>query len=138
MAEKGDGSTTATNTVCAKLTNFGSARELPPSGKRTVTMAATSATTSDSLRYTAPEMFLNGECGIESDIFSWGLVSYEILSQAKPFGAITEFTSDLYRIAVCQQELRPEDARAVLRVKRDAQQHRDDRDDTNAVIDATV
>ena len=56
------------------------------------------------LRYMAPEVFLNKKYGLECDIFSWSIVSYEVLSQAKPY---EDLTPDAYRVMVCQQGLRP-------------------------------
>lgn len=89
-----------TNSV--QIFDFGLSRELP--------QLDTSAPFSMSgkvgtLRYMAPEVATNQAYNISSDVYSWAIVSYELLSLEKPFDG---WTRDLHADLVCKRGLRPE------------------------------
>jgi hypothetical protein len=56
------------------------------------------------MRYMSPEICLNQLYGLEADIYSWSIVSYEILTKTRPYD---DMTPDLYHTLVCQQGIRP-------------------------------
>jgi len=94
------GFSAATNSV--QIFDFGLSRELP--------YLDTSAPFSMSgkvgtLRYMAPEVATNQAYNISSDVYSWAIVSYELLSLEKPFDG---WTRDLHAELVCGRGIRPE------------------------------
>jgi serine/threonine protein kinase len=105
-----------------KLFDFGLCRELPvPSSESASTNTNNSSNNNNNvdpnerfqlsgmvgtMRYMAPEVCLNQPYNRDCDIYSWSIVSWEILSQAKPFET---FTPDLYTTLVCMQGVRPTD-----------------------------
>merc|ERR1711957_1061032 len=56
------------------------------------------------IRYMSPEVYLNKPYGLESDIYSWSIVCYEILTKSRPYN---NMTPDLFHSLVCQQGVRP-------------------------------
>jgi serine/threonine protein kinase len=58
------------------------------------------------LRYMAPEVCLNEQYGLEADIYSFGIVAWEIWTTNLPY---EELTPDLYRDWVCIHGYRPPD-----------------------------
>ena len=56
--------------------------------KRTVAEAQTLAG-SDSLRYATPEQASGGNADARSDVYSWGMIAYEMLSGSHPFAGRT-------------------------------------------------
>jgi len=58
------------------------------------------------IRYMAPEVCLSRPYNQDCDIYSWSILAWEILSQAKPF---LSFTPALYVDLVCKQGIRPTD-----------------------------
>ena len=58
------------------------------------------------LRYMAPEVCLNQQYGLEADIYSFGIVAWEIWTTNLPY---EELTPDLYRDWVCIHGYRPPD-----------------------------
>jgi serine/threonine protein kinase len=105
-----------------KLFDFGLCRELPvPSSESESASAHNNSNNNNNvdpnerfqlsgmvgtMRYMAPEVCLNQPYNRDCDIYSWSIVSWEILSQAKPFET---FTPDLYAKLVCMQGVRPTD-----------------------------
>src|SRR5215471_16031073 len=69
----------------AKLLDFGLARMLEPSGEVTQTMAHPGAPILTPA-YASPEQALNHPITVASDIFSLGVVLYELLTGKRPFG----------------------------------------------------
>eukprot|EP00526_Cylindrotheca_closterium_P009512 CAMPEP_0113618276 /NCGR_PEP_ID=MMETSP0017_2-20120614/9246_1 /TAXON_ID=2856 /ORGANISM="Cylindrotheca closterium" /LENGTH=432 /DNA_ID=CAMNT_0000527765 /DNA_START=28 /DNA_END=1326 /DNA_ORIENTATION=- /assembly_acc=CAM_ASM_000147 len=57
------------------------------------------------LRYMAPEVATNQPYGISADVYSWAMVSYEILSLVKPFDG---WTREMHANFVCLQGQRPD------------------------------
>jgi serine/threonine protein kinase len=89
-----------------KLFDFGLSRELPALD---TTQRFQMSGKVGTIRYMAPEVCLYQPYNIHCDIYSWGMVAYEILSQTRPFEG---FTPELYQGLVCQQGLRPCDPEA--------------------------
>jgi len=110
--------------VVVKLMDFGLARELPFSGSlpscsafaeqqsnlisrysesKSVSLFDMTGTVG-TIRYMAPEVCLNRPYGLECDVYSWSIVSHEILSQTKPYD---DMTPGMYQSVVCQQGVRP-------------------------------
>jgi len=89
-----------TNSV--QIFDFGLSRELPSlDTSAPFSMSGKVGT----LRYMAPEVARNQAYNISSDIYSWAIVSYELLSLEKPFDG---WTRDLHADLVCTRGLRPE------------------------------
>ncbi|CAJ1957208.1 unnamed protein product [Cylindrotheca closterium] len=85
-----------------QLFDFGLSRELP--------LLDTSAQFEMSgkvgtLRYMAPEVATNKPYGVSADVYSWAMVSYEILSLVKPFDG---WTREMHASFVCLQGQRPD------------------------------
>jgi len=57
------------------------------------------------LRYMAPEVATNKPYGVSADVYSWAMVSYEILSVEKPFDG---WTREMHANLVCMQGQRPD------------------------------
>jgi len=57
------------------------------------------------LRYMAPEVATNKPYGVSADIYSWAMISYEILSLVKPFDG---WTREMHANFVCLQGQRPD------------------------------
>ena len=106
--------------VHVKLMDFGLARELPPCGMAIPSSSSVSMNINTNhyrtlmsydltsmvgtIRYMAPEVFMNHSYGIEADIYSWSIVSYEILTKQRPFA---NMNPEQYHTYVCQQGVRP-------------------------------
>mmetsp|Transcript_14254 Transcript_14254/g.35758 ORF Transcript_14254/g.35758 Transcript_14254/m.35758 type:complete len:480 (+) Transcript_14254:56-1495(+) len=89
-----------TNSV--QIFDFGLSRELPTlDTSAPFSMSGKVGT----LRYMAPEVATNQAYNISSDVYSWAIVSYELLSLEKPFDG---WTRDLHADLVCARGLRPE------------------------------
>jgi eukaryotic-like serine/threonine-protein kinase len=71
------------------VTDFGLARAFLPDGQPSADHAATSLTGNQPLMgtliYMAPEQFERGEATVASDIYSLGLVMYEMVTGSRPF-----------------------------------------------------
>jgi serine/threonine protein kinase len=85
-----------------QIFDFGLSRELP--------MLDTSASFEMSgkvgtLRYMAPEVATNQAYGISADVYSWAMVSYEMLALEKPFDG---WTREMHANIVCMQGRRPD------------------------------
>ncbi|OEU22383.1 kinase-like protein [Fragilariopsis cylindrus CCMP1102] len=89
-----------TNTV--QIFDFGLSRELPSLDTSTPFSMSGKVGT---LRYMAPEVAAHQPYNISSDVYSWAIVSYEILSLVKPFFG---WTRDLHADLVCNRGIRPE------------------------------
>jgi len=89
-----------TNSV--QIFDFGLSRELP-SLDTTVPFSMSGKV--GTLRYMAPEVALNQAYNVSADVYSWAIVSYELLSLEKPFDG---WTRDLHADLVCTRGLRPE------------------------------
>jgi serine/threonine protein kinase len=90
------------NTV--QLFDFGLSRELP-SLDTTVPFAMSGKV--GTLRYMAPEVARHEHYNVSADIYSFGMVSYELLSLEKPFDG---WTRDMHADLVCQRGVRPDTA----------------------------
>lgn len=55
--------------------------------------------TGGALAYLAPEQFMAGTTIVESDIFAWGCIAYEVATGRSPFGFLTDPTKLLEAIA---------------------------------------
>jgi non-specific serine/threonine protein kinase/serine/threonine-protein kinase len=86
----------------AKLLDFGLARMLEPSGEVTQTMAQPGAPILTPA-YASPEQVLNHPITVASDIFSLGVVLYELLTGKRPFGGPGDTAGQVQR-AVCEVE----------------------------------
>lgn len=89
-----------TNSV--QIFDFGLSRELP-SLDTSVPFAMSGKV--GTLRYMAPEVATNQAYNVSSDVYSWAIVSYELLSLEKPFDG---WTRDLHSELVCIRGVRPE------------------------------
>ena len=85
-----------------QIFDFGLSRELP-SLDTSVPFSMSGKV--GTLRYMAPEVALNQAYNVSSDVYSWAIVSYELLSLEKPFDG---WTRDLHADLVCTRGLRPE------------------------------
>jgi serine/threonine protein kinase/tetratricopeptide (TPR) repeat protein len=109
-SSKGDGIKNGTENETEKLrvvvTDFGLARALlpqaSPGGQVSPEHAATSLTGNPALMgtliYMAPEQFERGEASVASDIYSLGLVIYEMLAGARPFADPIPFAEAAKRL----------------------------------------
>jgi serine/threonine protein kinase len=81
--------TSASPRLRVVVTDFGLARALVPNGQISADHAATSLTGNQGLLgtliYMAPEQFERGEATVASDIYSLGLVMYEMVTGSRPF-----------------------------------------------------
>jgi serine/threonine protein kinase/tetratricopeptide (TPR) repeat protein len=84
------------------VTDFGLARAIFPDGQISAEEAATSLTGTQALMgtlvYMAPEQFERGEATVVSDIYSLGLVMYEMVTAARPFADPIPFAEAVKRI----------------------------------------
>jgi serine/threonine protein kinase/tetratricopeptide (TPR) repeat protein len=72
------------DSFCVKITDFGIAGRLPENPSQpTLTQASKMLGTPD---YMAPEQLEHGRATMQSDIYALGLVLYEMVTGAKPFG----------------------------------------------------
>jgi TonB family protein len=71
----------------AKVLDFGIARHRAAAGPT----ADSSNLLSGTVSYMAPEQLERGQSGLPSDVFSFGVVAYELLSGVHPFQGETEF-----------------------------------------------
>lgn len=115
---------TNTTTVQVKLMDFGLAREVPRTAPSTSTsnpqytvsnVAASSfpiktMMSNDmtgmvgTIRYMSPEVFTNQPYSFEADVYSWSIVSYEVLTKQHPF---ENMIPEEYHEYVCQRGVRP-------------------------------
>ncbi len=89
-----------TNSV--QIFDFGLSRELPTLD---TTAPFSMSGKVGTLRYMAPEVATNQPYNVSSDVYSWAIVSYEILSLEKPFDG---WTRELHADLVCTRGLRPD------------------------------
>lgn len=89
-------------TNAVQIFDFGLSRELP-SLDTSVPFSMSGKV--GTLRYMAPEVASNQAYNISSDVYSWSMVSYELLSLEKPFDG---WTRDLHADLVCKRGIRPE------------------------------
>lgn len=75
----------------AKVLDFGIARRRPSTGGTIDSSSALSGT----LSYMAPEQLEHGQSGFPSDVFSFGVVAYELLCGQHPFPGDTQFLVQL-------------------------------------------
>jgi len=94
-----------------KLFDFGLSRELP--GRQiNLTQPFHMSGKVGTLRYMAPEVAMHAPYNVSSDVYSWAMVCYEVMTLQKPFSG---WTRDMHARLVCQGGMRPEmnDANAV-------------------------
>jgi serine/threonine protein kinase/predicted negative regulator of RcsB-dependent stress response len=93
---------TSKNAPRVVVTDFGLARAILPDGQISTEQAATSLTGSQGLMgtlvYMAPEQFERGEATVASDIYSLGLVMYEMVTGGRPFADPVPFAEAVKRI----------------------------------------
>jgi eukaryotic-like serine/threonine-protein kinase len=84
------------------VTDFGLARALLPGGQVSGEQAATSLTGNQALMgtliYMAPEQFERGEATVASDLYSLGLVMYEMVTGVRPFADPIPFAEATKRV----------------------------------------
>jgi eukaryotic-like serine/threonine-protein kinase len=84
------------------VTDFGLARAILPDGQISIEHGVTSLTDSKgiigTLIYMAPEQFERGEVTIATDIYSLGLVMYEMVTGQRPFVDAIPFTEAIKRV----------------------------------------
>eukprot|EP00537_Pseudo-nitzschia_pungens_P016048 CAMPEP_0172400672 /NCGR_PEP_ID=MMETSP1061-20121228/47103_1 /TAXON_ID=37318 /ORGANISM="Pseudo-nitzschia pungens, Strain cf. pungens" /LENGTH=507 /DNA_ID=CAMNT_0013134025 /DNA_START=9 /DNA_END=1532 /DNA_ORIENTATION=- len=85
-----------------QIFDFGLSRELP---SLDTSIPFSMSGKVGTLRYMAPEVATNQPYNISSDVYSWAIVSYELLSLEKPFDG---WTRDLHEDLVCNRGIRPE------------------------------
>ena len=85
-----------------QLFDFGLSRELP--GCDLVQPFAMSGKVG-TLRYMAVEVATQQAYNVSADVFSWAMVSYEVLTLCKPFAG---WTRDMHHNMVCVQGVRPD------------------------------
>ena len=85
-----------------QIFDFGLSRELP---SLDTSIPFSMSGKVGTLRYMAPEVALNQAYNVSSDVYSWAIVSFELLSLEKPFDG---WTRDLHADLVCNRGLRPE------------------------------
>lgn len=84
-----------------QIFDFGLSRELPtPSLDEPFHMSGKVGT----LRYMAVEVACNQPYNVSADVYSWAMVSYEIMTLVKPFSG---WTRDMHSQMVCCQGARP-------------------------------
>lgn len=84
-----------------KLFDFGLSRELP---MLDATIPFDMSGKVGTLRYMAPEVAMHQPYNIPADVYSWAIVSYEMLSLQKPFDG---WTREMHASIVCAQGVRP-------------------------------
>merc|ERR1719253_1682711 len=57
-------------------------------------------------RYMAPEVLSNRPYGLPSDVYSWSILSWEVLTEEKPFEGTTSW--DRHVVMVCDKGHRPD------------------------------
>lgn len=121
--------TNTATTVQVKLMDFGLARQLPSSTTSHTTMLTIPPFDDEkneqqhhqhdqsnskelfnmtgmvgTMRYMSPEVCRHQPYNTKADIYSWSIVSYEVLSQSMPFDTMSP---EEYQTIVCQQGVRP-------------------------------
>ncbi|CAM9224108.1 unnamed protein product [Choristocarpus tenellus] len=89
-----------TRTNQAKISDFGTAQTLDE-----LTMLATSQGAGMTLKWSAPEILNGDTMSLESDIYSFGIVLWEIVSRQLPWPQLE--LRDIYLVVLCE-ERRPE------------------------------
>lgn len=85
-----------------QIFDFGLSRELP-SLDTSIPFAMSGMI--GTLRYMAPEVANHQAYNVSSDVYSWAIVAYELLSLEKPFNG---WTRDLHADLVCNRGVRPD------------------------------
>jgi len=85
-----------------QLFDFGLSRELPGCDLNQPFVMSGKVGT---LRYMAVEVACQQPYNVAADVFSWAMVSYEVLTLLKPFAG---WTRDMHQNLVCCQGVRPE------------------------------
>jgi serine/threonine protein kinase len=91
-----------------QLFDFGLSRELPALDTSVPFEMSGKVGT---LRYMAPEVALHQPYNIAADVYSWAIVSYEMLSLQKPFN---NWTRDMHANLVCSRGVRPDTAASAI------------------------
>ncbi|VEU34664.1 unnamed protein product [Pseudo-nitzschia multistriata] len=94
-------------TNAVQIFDFGLSRELPSLDTSTPFSMSGKVGT---LRYMAPEVAMNQPYNTSSDIYSWAIVSYELLTLEKPFDG---WTRDLHEDLVCKRGVRPDTSKTL-------------------------
>ncbi|HWC97567.1 MAG TPA: protein kinase [Candidatus Sulfopaludibacter sp.] len=92
------GNILVTQDGCVKLLDFGLARMMDPGASPEVTQTVFRLMTP---AYASPEQIRGKPFGVAGDVFSLGVVLYELLSGKRPFGRETDTASEVER-AVCE------------------------------------
>mmetsp|Transcript_27419 Transcript_27419/g.76893 ORF Transcript_27419/g.76893 Transcript_27419/m.76893 type:complete len:641 (-) Transcript_27419:114-2036(-) len=89
---------------CGKiqLFDFGLSRELPALDTSVPFEMSGKVGT---LRYMAPEVALHQDYNVSADVYSWAMVSYEVLTGEKPFNG---WTREMHADLVCSRGMRPD------------------------------
>lgn len=85
-----------------QLFDFGLSRELP---QLDVHMPFEMSGKVGTLRYMAVEVALHRPYNVTADVYSWAMVTYELMTLQKPFGG---WTRDMHNSLVCGKGVRPE------------------------------
>jgi serine/threonine protein kinase len=91
-----------------QLFDFGLSRELPGQDLHEPFEMSGKVGT---LRYMAVEVACHARYNVSADVYSWAMVSYEVLTLQKPFSG---WTRDMHANLVCGQGVRPETTAACL------------------------
>ncbi|HWB99833.1 MAG TPA: protein kinase [Bryobacteraceae bacterium] len=82
--------------VCAKITDFGLAREMPSDGDSIVSLAGSSL--AGTLTYMAPELLEGRTAAIPSDLYALGVLLYRMVTGRYPFEAEGDLISAAMRL----------------------------------------
>lgn len=85
-----------------KLFDLGLSRELPQLDTQQPFQMSGKVGT---VRYMAPEVACNQAYNVSADVYSWAMVSYEILTLKKPYES---FSREMHDSLVCRHGIRPE------------------------------
>lgn len=86
------------------LTDFALARDFPPRNAVDQFQEYYHMTLAGTRRYMASELFVRGEYSLKSDVYTWAMVFYEMLTEHKPYYGLTAADHQKY---VCEQGERP-------------------------------